>query len=79
MYPPVVNNSHSLSSSLYFYIKANVRLMKVKYNSCMVKDTVHTSFMAFSNQIKALEGSKSSISGCALGDLNSGLPPFFRL
>ena len=29
--------------------------MKVKYNSFMVKEVVHTSFMAFSNQIKALE------------------------
>jgi hypothetical protein len=55
MYPPVVINSHSLSSSLYFYIKANVMLMKVKYNSFTVKDAVHTSFKAFSNQIKALE------------------------
>jgi hypothetical protein len=55
MYPPVVTNSISHSSSLCFYINVKVRLMKVKYNSFMVKEVVHTSFMAFSNQIKALE------------------------
>ena len=38
MYPPIVTNSYSLSSFLYFYINANVRLMKVKYKSFIVKE-----------------------------------------